>query len=103
MPFLRANFGPLGGQSKAGSGAETAPGAPQMWAYRTADAAGTVDTSGYFNEVAGLLNVGDLIWRVTVDAAGSVTAAGWHVVLSKTVAGVVDVSDTTAATITNAD
>jgi hypothetical protein len=43
-----------------------------------------------------------LIWRVTT-SAGSVSTAGWHVVMSVSAAGVVDTSDATAATVTNTD
>lgn len=102
MPFLRRAFAPIGGQSTRGSGGPTAPGAPQMWAYRTDDAAAAVDTSGYFNEVRTLLEVGDLIYRVTVNGSGVVQSAGWHTVITKT-ATAVDVADTTAATVTNTD
>ena len=95
MAFAQAGFNPIGGQSKAGA-------APQMWSYTTTDAAATVDTSGYFNSVASLLRVGDIIYRVTT-SSGSVSTAGWHVVMSISAAGVVDTSDTTAATVTNTD
>lgn len=93
MAFTVDSFQAVGGQSKAGN-------APQMWSYTTADAAGTVDDSGYFNAVASILKVGDLILRVTT-SSGSVSTTGWHVVLSVSAAGVVDTSDTTALTITN--
>ena len=93
MPFVADNFQPIGGQSKAGN-------APQLWSYTTPDATTVVDDSGYFNAVAGILRVGDLIYRVTT-SSGSVSTAGWHVVLTISAAGVVDVSDTTALTVTN--
>jgi hypothetical protein len=73
-----------------------------MWSYTTDEAAADVDTSGYFNSVASLLRVGDLIYRVTL-SSGSVSTAGWHVVMSISAAGVVNVSDTTALTVTNTD
>ena len=95
MAFSSTGFNPIGGQSKAGN-------APQMWSYTTTDAAATVDTSGYFNSVAPLLKVGDIIYRVTT-SSGAVSTAGWHVVMSVSAAGVVDTSDTTAATVTNTD
>lgn len=103
MPFVRRNFGPIGGQSTRGSGPETSPGTPQFWSYRTQDATADVDTSGYFNEVAALLEVGDVIYRVSVNASGVVQTAGQHVVMTKTAAGVVNVADTTALTVTNTD
>jgi hypothetical protein len=95
MAFDVTNFQALGGQSKAGN-------SPQMWAYTTTDAAGDVDASGYFNAVASIVKVGDLIYRVTT-SSGSVSTAGWHVVMTVTAAGVVNVSDTTALTVTNSD
>ena len=95
MAFSSTGFQPIGGQSKAGN-------APQVWSYTTTDSAATVDTSGYFNTVASLVKVGDIIWRVTT-SSGSVSTAGQHVVMSVSAAGVVDVSDTTALTVTNTD
>ncbi len=95
MAFSATAFQPIGGQAKAGN-------APQMWSYITTDAAADVDSSGYFNSVASLLKVGDLILRVTT-SSGSVSTAGFHVVMSVSAAGVVNVSDTTALTVTNTD
>jgi hypothetical protein len=102
MPFTLTTFQPAGGQAKAGGGAMTVPGAPQIFTYRTADDAAAVDTTGYFNAVRGLLEVGDLIWRITVDGAGAVTSAGWHMVRTKT-ATAVDTTDANAFTTTNTD
>lgn len=95
MAFSATGFQPAGGQSKAGN-------SPQMWTYTTTDAAADIDTSGYFNSVASLLKVGDLIYRVTT-SSGSVSTAGLHVVMSISAAGVVNVSDATALTVTNTD
>jgi hypothetical protein len=104
MPFIRRNFTPIGGSSTPSvpGSAETVPGAPQMFAYRTADATTVVDTAGYFAEIRTLLSPGDLIYRVTIDGAGAVVSAGWHVVITRT-ATVINVSDTTVLTITNTD
>jgi hypothetical protein len=95
MAFSSTAFQPIGGQAKAGN-------APQVWSYTTEDTAATVDTSGYFNAVASLVKVGDIIWRVTT-SSGAVSTAGYHIVMTNTAAGVVNVSDTTAATVTNTD
>lgn len=95
MAFSSTGFNPIGGQSKAGN-------APQIWSYTTTDTAATIDTSGYFNSVASLLKVGDLIYRVTT-SSGAVSTAGLHVVMTISAAGVVDVADTTAMTVTNTD
>ncbi len=94
MAFSATGFATIAA-SKAGN-------APSMYSYTTTDSAATVDTEGYFNEISSILKVGDLILRVTT-SAGAVSTAGFHVVLSNTSAGVVDVSDTTALTVTDAD
>lgn len=95
MAFSATGFQAVGGQGKAGN-------APQVFSYTTTDAAATVDTSGYFNSVASLLKVGDIIMRVTT-SSGSVSTAGMHVVMSVSAAGVVDVADALALTVTNTD
>jgi hypothetical protein len=79
---------------------------PNIWTYKTADAAATVDTSGYFSVGYGL-KVGDVVLRVTVDDvtlgnSATVSTAGWHVVMTVS-STAVNVSDTTALTITNTD
>jgi hypothetical protein len=33
-----------------------------LWHYRTTDSSTTVDTTGYFNQAAGILRVGDFIF-----------------------------------------
>ena len=102
MAFIRANFATSSNHGRGNSGPEATPGAPVIHTYRTEDAAAAVDTAGYFNDIRALLNVGDLIYRVTVNSSGVVQTAGWHVVMTKT-ATAVDVSDTTALTVTNTD
>lgn len=104
MPFIARNLAPLGGNATPiviGSG-ENTPGTPQVWAYRTQDLPADVDTSGYFNAMANVLRPGDLIYRVTINASGVVQTAGLHVVMTNA-AGVVNVSDTLALTVTNTD
>lgn len=98
MAFDITNFQPIGGQAKRGT-------APAHYSYATLDAAATVDTSGYFNTIANILKVGDVIHRVTWSTAigtGTVSAYGTHIVLSNA-AGVVDVSDETNLTETDTD
>jgi hypothetical protein len=77
--------------SKAGN-------APQIWAYQSADAIATVNTSGYFNSAASLLKVGDLMY--VYDTA--TPTASLVVVLSNT-GTVVDVSDGTTISVADAD
>jgi len=79
--------------SKAGN-------APQMWTYKTNDLATDVDTSGYFNSMASVLKVGDVIY-VHADADSTPTF-GFHVVTSNT-GSVVDVTDATAVGGTDTD
>ena len=78
----------------------------QWWAYRTADTPATVDTTGYFTgEAVGMLKVGDLVFVQQVDnpdSPGSVTASGWHLVLSND-GSTVDISNTTALTTADTD
>lgn len=77
--------------SKAGN-------APQIWSYQSADTIATVNTSGYFNDVASLMKVGDLVY--VYDTA--TPTANLVVVLSNT-GTVVDVSDGTSITVADAD
>ena len=95
MAYDATGLVPIGGHCKAGN-------ASQLWAYKTTDTHATVDTSGYFNSATTLLKVGDVI-LVVVTSGGNVSTAGWHVVMSNSAAGVVNVSDVTALTVTNTD
>lgn len=80
--------------------------APRLWAYKTDDAAATVDTAGYFNGAAALLKIGDHILRVTVTNLGlsneAYATSGLHAV-SSNAAGVVDVNDALVVTATDTD
>ena len=91
MAYSITGLQPIGGQSKAGN-------APQMWSYSSADAIATVNTSGYFNDAADVLKVGDLIY--VYDSA--TPTASLAVVLSNT-GTVVDVSDGTSLSVADAD
>jgi len=95
MPFILANFQPIGGQSKAGS-------APQRFSYKTEDAQTTVDGAGYFNAVRDSLFVGDIIDVVVVNSSNVVQTYGPHIVMTKS-ATAVDVSNVTTGTVTNSD
>lgn len=65
-----------------------------IWVYKTTDAATDVDTAGYFNGAASILNLGDMIVRQTfaTTAFASLSSAGIHTVNSIS-SGVVDVGD----------
>lgn len=99
MAFNIANFAPLGNSSKRGK-------ASQHFTYWTLDSAATVDTSGYFNTIANMLQPGDVIHRVTwataIGTGGTVSNYGTHLVLTNA-SGVVDVSDETNLTETDTD
>jgi len=69
-----------------------------LWMYRTADAIATINTSGYFNDAANMLNVRDLI--IVQDTNAPTT--NFVTVLSNT-GSVVDVSDGTAVVETDSD
>jgi hypothetical protein len=79
--------------SKAGN-------APQIWTYKSNDAGTTIDGSGYFNAVAGLLKVGDLMYiHATADTTGTFGLA----VVSSNTGTVVDITNLTALGGTNSD
>jgi len=101
MAFIRANFQPIGGQSRPGIG-----GAPQMWSYKTADPVTTVRTAGYFNPVRQLLQIGDLIYVAVVTNLGQpneALAAAHQVIVKDKSATDVDVTDGTAISVTDTD
>ena len=85
MAFTTLNFTPIGGQSKRGA-------APQEYSYRTTDSVATMDTSGYFNTVAALLDVGDRIRVQVVDSITAPTAitADQTLVVQANASGVID-------------
>ena len=94
MAFSASTLYPIGG-SVIG---------PRLWGYRTADAATVVDTVGYFNTAANILNVGDVILANT--GFGGTNAYGFFTVLTNTYSqvtqiGVVNTSDALAIPVTN--
>lgn len=107
MPFQLSNLSPIGGNSRRaapGTGEAAGRGAFCLWAYRTEDAAAAVDTAGYFNAARMLLQAGDIIIRLTVNAAGVPQTAGFHLVNDVPAApGNVDVADALAITTTDTD
>lgn len=84
MAFTRDTF-----QKAAGAGGN----APNIHTYRSNDTAAVIDASGYFNGIADILKIGDLIYA-HCDDDGTDTY-GFCVVLSNA-SGVVDVSNFTA-------
>lgn len=43
---------------------------PRIWRYTTTDTAAVVDSAGYFNTVADMVNVGDIV-KANVDTDGT--------------------------------
>lgn len=99
MAFTIANFQPIGGQAKRGV-------SPAVWGYATLDAHADVDTSGYFDTIANMLSVGDIIevvvWSTAIGTGGTISTYGRHVVNSIS-SGVVDTSNVTVGTVTDTD
>lgn len=52
---------------------------PVVWCYSTADLGATVDTTGYFNDLVDVVNVGDVIFAL-VDTGGTPTPLHYTVV-----------------------
>lgn len=110
MTFAIANFAPVGNTSKppGGVGTTTLTGAPRLFSYMSADTIATMNTAGYFNAgtaykgAYNLLEVGDMIYALGGAGSGGTLAPTLLVVLSKA-SGVLDVSDGTAVTISDAD
>ena len=73
---------------------------PCMWGYSTADATATLDSSGYFNAVAGDVQVGDIILANT--STGGTLAAGLYLVSANS-GTVVDVNDALVINATDTD
>jgi hypothetical protein len=71
-----------------------------LWHYKTPDPAIDVDATGYFNEAASMLRVGDFIFANA--NIGGAMQSGVFIVASNT-GGVVDVSDITGFGLSNLD
>ena len=89
MPFDRNNLHRLCGG-----------GGNSVWLYKTTDAADVVDAANYFNPAGvGVMNIGDLVIRVTLSGT-ALSTAGFHVVKDVS-ASAIDVTDTTVLTVTD--
>jgi hypothetical protein len=82
MAYSATGFSTIGA-SKAGN-------SPSMYAYSTSDAIGDVNTSGYFNGLASLLKVGDVIFCFTSTGGTPAMSIVWVNANSGTVVDVVD-------------
>lgn len=72
--------------------------APTIWTYSTSDALTAVDASGYFNDAAGKLQVGDFVFVASSSTYGVhvVTGNTRDLTASPPVEGVVDVTNAVA-------
>jgi hypothetical protein len=73
--------------------------APSLYSYKSTDTQATINTSGYFNTVATLVNVGDVIFIYDATTPSLVISY----VNSVTSAGVVDIADGTTISATDTD
>jgi hypothetical protein len=73
-------------------------GGYNMWYYSSEDALSVVRASGYFNDAATMMNVGDLVAVYDNNAP----AMAWTIVLSND-GSVVDCADGTALTVSDSD
>ena len=73
-------------------------GGHSLWFYDSTDAMTVVRASGYFNDAASMLNVGDAIFVLDSDAP----TLSVSLVLSNT-GSVVDIADGTAITVSDSD
>ena len=73
-------------------------GGHSLWFYDSTDAMTAVRASGYFNDAASMLNVGDAIFVLDSDAP----TLSVSLVLSNT-GSVVDIADGTAITVSDSD
>mgnify|MGYP003632273160 FL=1 len=87
MAYAAAGLHRIGGASGAA-----------LWMYRTADAIATINSAGYFNDAAAMLNIRDLI--IVQDT--NVPSTNFVTVLTNT-GSVVDVSDGTVVVETDGD
>lgn len=90
MAFSSAGWNVIGAAKKGN--------APSMYTYTSADAIATVNTAGYFNDLSDTLSVGDIIF-----VHDSATPTMSIVMVASNAAGVVDVTDGTAISMTDTD
>lgn len=78
--------------------ASKAGNAPSMYLYKTADTQATVNSSGYFNSISSLLNVGDIIFVYDTTTPSLVLTY-----VNSNSSGVVDIADGTTVSATDTD
>jgi len=93
MAFSATGFGTIGGQSKSGN-------APAIYSYSSADAQSVIRASGYFNSVASVLKVGDIVFCYSATGGTPVMSTAYVV---SNASGVVDITDGVTVTATDTD
>jgi hypothetical protein len=93
MAFSSTGFNAVGGQSKAGN-------APAIYTYASTDAQSVIRASGYFNSVASILKVGDLIFCYSATGGTPVMSTAY---VNSNASGVVDITDGVTVTSTDTD
>ena len=93
MAFSATGFGTIGGQSKSGN-------APAIYSYSSADAQSVIRASGYFNSVASVLKVGDIVFCYSATGGTPVMSTAY---VNSNSAGVVDITDGVTVTATDTD
>lgn len=72
----------------------------RLWYYSTADTIATVNTAGYFNDAANMLNLNDVI--MTITSTGGTPVVG-HTYVNANDGSTVDVVNGVAITSTDSD
>jgi len=93
MAFSATGFNAVGGQSKAGT-------APCIYTYSSTDAQSVIRASGYFNTVASILKVGDLIFCYSATGGTPVMSTAY---VNSNTGSVVDITDGVTVTATDTD
>jgi hypothetical protein len=93
MAFSATGFGTIGGQSKSGN-------APAIYSYSSTDAQSVIRVSGYFNSVASVLKVGDIIFCYSATGGTPVMSTAY---VNSNTGTVVDITDGVTVTATDTD
>ena len=93
MAFSATGFGTIGGQSKSGN-------APAIYSYSSTDAQSVIRASGYFNSVASVLKVGDIIFCYSATGGTPVMSTAY---VNSNTGTVVDITDGVTVTATDTD
>jgi hypothetical protein len=93
MAFESVGFSSVGGQSKAGN-------APAIYTYASADAQSVIRAAGYFNAVASILKVGDIVFCYSATGGTPVMSTAY---VNSNTGTVVDITDGVVVTATDTD